>query len=289
MNFSVKPIPRVAAIHDISGVGRCALSAAFPVLSALGVQVCPVPTAVLSTQTDGFEDFTFIDLTHDVLPTFEHWAGLGIEMDCIFSGFLGSIDQVGIVAGILERSGEHVLKLVDPVMGDDGALYATITPEMGRSMRSLCSVADVVTPNLTECSHLIDRLDADAPVGEADLRRYLKELCGLGAKTAVITGVPLEEGILTNAAYDSVSGSFVEARCKKLRQSYPGTGDTFTSVLGGLLLLGAPLERALQGATDYLSATIALTIEMGTPVREGIALERTLPMLMELGRAAVVE
>lgn len=284
MSFSSKPIPRVAAIHDLSGVGRCALTAVIPTMSALGIQVCPVPTAVLSTQTDGFEHFTFRDLTGEVLPIFEHWAQLGLAMDGIFTGFLGSVDQVDIVRGILERAGEGCLKVVDPVMGDDGLLYPTITPEMGAHMRRLCAVADLVIPNLTECNHLIGRSYTGGLLAEQELRRCLKELCELGAKTAVITGVPLKEGWLTNAAYDSATGRFVQVDCEKLAQSYPGTGDTFASVLSGLLLQGAPLERALQGATDYLSATIALTIEMGTPQREGIAMERTLPLLMQLAQ-----
>ena len=281
MSSSPRPIPRVAAIHDLSGFGRCALAAVIPAISALGIQVCPIPTAVLSTQTDGFENFTFRDLTQDVYPIFSHWSSLGISMDCIYSGFLGSFEQISIVRSIFEHS-PGALRVVDPVMGDDGALYATMSDEMGYRMRELCSMADVITPNLTECICLLDRPYEARPLSAGELRRHLKDLCALGAKIAVLTGVVTEDGMMANCAYDSVQGVFSEARSPLLPRSYPGTGDLFTSVLTGLLVLGVPLSKALVHTTDYLAKTISLTIEMGTPVREGVALERTLPLLTQL-------
>lgn len=281
MSSSPHPIPRVAAIHDLSGFGRCALAVVIPALSALGIQVCPIPTAVLSTQTDGFENFTFRDLTDDVYPIFSHWSSLGISMDCIYSGFLGSFEQISIVRSIFEHS-PGALRVVDPVMGDDGALYSTMSGEMGYRMRELCSMADVITPNLTECIYLLDRPYKAAPLSADELHRHLKDLCALGAKIAVLTGAVLQDGMLVNCAFDSVHGTFSEARCPVLPKSYPGTGDLFTSVLTGLLVLGVPLEKALRHTTDYLAKTISLTIQMDTPVREGVALERTLPLLTGL-------
>ena len=282
MEFSTRPIPRVAAIHDLSGFGRCALTVVIPALSALGIQVCPIPTAVLSTQTDGFDHFTFRDLTKDVLPIFSHWNSLGLFMDCIFSGFLGSFEQISLVRSIFEQS-PGAMRVVDPVMGDDGALYATMTSEMGYRMRELCSMADLITPNLTECIYLIDRPYEDRPLTIDELHSRLKELCALGSKIAVLTGVVLDGDILINCAYDSVHGTFSEARSPLLSKSFPGTGDLFTSVLTGLLLLGHPLQKALAHTTDFLTKTISLTIEMNTPVREGVALERTLPLLTQMG------
>ena len=164
-------------------------------------------------------------------------------------------------------------------MGDDGLLYATISPEMGYRMRELCSMADLITPNLTECIYLIDRPYEERSLSLEELHSCLKELCSLGAKQAVLTGVTLEKDLLVNCAYDRQTNRFYEARCKKLPGSFPGTGDLFTAVLSGLLLLKTPLQQALEFTTDYLAQTIALTIEMGTPVREGVALERTLPLL----------
>ncbi len=278
MEFSRRPIPRVAAIHDLSGFGRCALTVIIPAMSALGLQVCPIPTAILSTHTGGFEHFTFRDLTEDVSPYFSHWESLPAKMDCVYSGFLGSFEQIALVKEIFQRS-EGAFRVVDPVMGDDGLLYATISPEMGYRMRELCSMADLITPNLTECIYLIDRPYEERPFSLEELHRCLKELCDLGAKQAVLTGATLEGDILINCAYDRQTGHFSEARCKKLATSFPGTGDLFTAVLSGLLLQKVPMQQALEFVTDYLAQTIALTIEMGTPVREGVALERTLPLL----------
>ena len=277
--FSTRPIKRVAAVHDLSGVGRCALTVVIPVLSALGIQVCPVPTAVLSTQTDGFEGFTFCDLADYIKPIFSHWRANNIGVDCIYTGFLGSVQQIELLVDIINGT-QGALIVVDPVMGDDGTLYPTITSEMSAKMRFLCAVADVVTPNLTECAALLDR-PLEGTLTSDDLRKVLNSLCDMGPSVAVITGIPMSGDTLANCAFDRTHNRYYETRCKKLLQSYPGTGDTFTSVLTGLLLQDYPLEKAMQLATDYLSATIALTSEMGSQVREGIALERTLPLLIQ--------
>ncbi|NLT57664.1 MAG: pyridoxamine kinase [Clostridiales bacterium] len=274
--------PRVAAVHDLSGIGRCALCAIIPAMSALGVQVCPIPTALLSTQTDGFEHFTFRDLTDEVLPIYAHWRSLDLLPDCIYSGFLGSIRQIDILDRIFAESGEGTFKVVDPVMGDDGALYSTHSPEMGYKMRRLCSGADLITPNLTECIYLIDRPYRERPFTREEIKGYLKDLCALGAGTAVLTGVSFEPGRLANCAFDSRSNRFYEAGCTLLPQRYPGTGDLFTSVLTGLLLRGFSLEQGLRSATDYLSATIAATCALATPAREGVVLEQTLGLLTAL-------
>ncbi|MBQ3077844.1 MAG: pyridoxamine kinase [Clostridia bacterium] len=280
MEFSHRPVPRVAAIHDLSGVGRCALTAVIPAMSALGVQVCPLPTACLSTQTDGFENFTFCDLTEEVLPVFSHWQKENLNFDGIFSGFLGSLEQVALIEHIFSHS-EGALCVADPVMGDNGALYPTVTSEMGYRMRELCGKADVITPNLTECVYLIDRPYSEGVSAMEELKSCLKELCGLGCKTAVLTGVSIDEETLINCAYERESGNFYEVRARRLSGKYPGTGDLFTSVLTGLLVRGFPMQKALEIATDYLSETIRVAIAVGAPPREGVPLERTLPLLMK--------
>ena len=283
MAYSTQRIKRVAAVHDISGIGRCALSAIFPTMSALGLQVCAVPTAILSTQTDGFDHFTFRDLTEDIKPIFAHWRTNGVELDCIYTGFLGSEKQVEILREVLD-SEVNAFKVVDPVLGDEGALYSTITEDMGSMMKDLCAKADMITPNLTECAYLLGVPYEEREFSVDELHCYLQALCSLGPSIAVLTGVMMADERLMNCAYDRINNTYAEATCERLKKSYPGTGDTFTAVLTGLLLLGYSLERALQLATSYLSTTIALTIQMDTPVREGIAIERTLPMLLELSK-----
>jgi len=282
MSYSMTPPPRVAAIHDISGFGRCALTVIIPAMSALGIQVCPVPTALLSTHTGGFTDFVFRDLSSDIRPTFDHWAGLDIRFDCIYSGFLGSFEQIGIVKSVLGEYPHPAMHIVDPVMGDDGVLYSTYTQKMAENMRILISMADLVTPNFTECCILTGRRYSEGLIDENEAIRCVKELAGLGAKTAVLTGLRIKDGYFTNLAFESETGKVSTVLCPRLPGSYPGTGDLFTSVLGGLRIIGYPLEKALRLTTEYLFETIALTGKLGTPIREGVALERTLPSLMRL-------
>ena len=150
------PTPRVAAIHDLSGFGRCSLTVAIPVLSAMGVQCCPLPTAVLSTHTGGFEGYTFRDLTEEMAAAAAHWKALDLRFDAVYSGFLGSERQIGLVRQFLRdfrRPG--TLAVVDPVMGDFGRVYETYTPAMCRRMADLTAEADVITPNLTEAALLL--------------------------------------------------------------------------------------------------------------------------------------
>ena len=282
MSYSDSFLPKVAAIHDISGFGRCALTVIIPAMSALGIQVCPVPTASLSTHTGGFTDFVFRDLTDDIAPILAHWASLDVKFDCIYSGFLGSYKQIGIVKSVFEQYPHPAMRIVDPVMGDDGKLYSTYTKEMQDNMRILVGMADLATPNFTECCFLTGRNFSQGLISEGDALKCVKELAALGAKTVVMTGVNIKDGIYTNMAYETQSGTVLTVDCPKLPGSFPGTGDLFTSVLGGLLILGYPLEQALNLTTDYLLETIKLTIAMKTPVREGVVLERTLSSLIGL-------
>ena len=148
--------PRVAAIHDMSGFGRCSLTVAIPVLSAMGVQCCPLPTAFLSTHTGGFQGFTFLDMTEEMPRVAEHWKSLGLTFSAIYSGFLGSERQIGIVADFIrEFRTPGTVVVVDPVMGDDGQAYQTYTPAMCGGMARLAELADVITPNATEAAFLL--------------------------------------------------------------------------------------------------------------------------------------
>ena len=148
--------PRVAAVHDLSGFGRCSLTVAIPILSAMGVQCCPLPTAFLSTHTGGFQGFTFLDMTEEMPRVSAHWKGLGIRFQAVYSGFLGSARQIGVVSDFIRdfRTPETLI-VVDPVMGDDGRAYQTCTPDLCAGMAQLAEEADVITPNLTEAAFLL--------------------------------------------------------------------------------------------------------------------------------------
>ncbi len=271
--------PKVAAVHDISGFGRCALTVIIPAMSALGVQVCPVPTAILSTHTGGFKDFTFRDLTSDIKPMFDHWEELDISFDATYTGFLGSYEQIGIVKNILENYEKCGLKVIDPVMADEGELYSTYTKEMQEDMRILVSKSDITTPNFTECCFLTGLKYTEGLISHDDAVKCVKELAGMGSKLPVLTGLHIKEGYFTNFAYNPETGEITTAERPKLPGSYPGTGDLFSSVLTGLILKGYPLKEALEHTTGYVSDTIELTNKFATPIRDGVLLESTLSNL----------
>ncbi|MFR6278640.1 MAG: pyridoxal kinase, partial [Acutalibacter sp.] len=163
------------AIHDISGVGKCSLTVALPVLSCCGVETSVLPTAVLSTHTGGFTGFTYRDLTDDLLPMAEHWKQVGCRFQSLYSGFLGSAGQIGLVEQIFDWfREENTLVMVDPVMGDGGKLYKTYTPEMASGMARLCGRADIVVPNMTEACHLLGRPYNPGPYTQGEIAEILQ-------------------------------------------------------------------------------------------------------------------
>lgn len=271
---------RVAAIHDISGFGRCALTVVIPIISAMGIQTVPMPTAVLSTHTGGFSDFSFLDLGEQMKEFFAHWKQLGLTFDAIYSGFLGSSAQFDTVYEFIKyfkRDGTTVL--VDPVLGDNGEAYATITPEMIDRMRSLITEADVITPNVTEAHFLLDM-----PYGERSESEVLEMaamLSKLGPKHIVITGwEDSASSSVGSICYSAEHGTPTCHRCKTVNASYPGTGDVFASVLLGKLMSGNDLDTATEFASHFVCSLIADTAKAGTPPREGVLIERSLGKLM---------
>ena len=274
------PIPRLAAIHDLSGYGRASLTVAIPILSSLGVQVCPLPTAVLSSQTSGVENFTFLDLTDQIAPILDHWDKLGLRFDAVYSGFLGNPAQVELVArcirDFLKPGG---LAVVDPVLGDNGVLDPTQSKEMVEAMRWLVSRATVITPNLTEAAFLLD--EAFCPnLQQAGQKRWLQRLAALGPGKVVITSAP---GALTDStaclAYDTAPGKFWRVETRYIPAYYPGTGDTFASVLTGCLLKGCNLPLGMDRAAQFVFQAIRSSFDSNVPSSEGILLESVLDSL----------
>ena len=280
--ISALPVKRVCAVHDLSCFGRCALTVVIPALSACGAQVVPLPTALLSTHTGGFEreELCFVDLTEQMERILAHFDKLGLTFDAIYTGFLGSAEQIRLVERLLERFGsKDTLVMVDPVMGDDGVLYSTYTEELMRGMRRLCRYAHVMTPNLTEACFLTDLPYRNtAEMNGEERTSYLEQICeGLSRVGArgklVLTGIPEGEDILAVYAKDTETGEHFFHRLKRLPVEYPGTGDLFSSVLLGKLLRGEPFREAVAETADYTAGVMAYSAKFDTPKRDGVALE----------------
>ena len=247
---------RVLSIQSFACVGQMALGAALPVISAMGVECVPLPTAVLSSHT-AFQHVHFHDMTAQMRPMLDMWEKENQKFDVICTGYLGSLEQIDIVSEIIERfGGEGVMVIVDPVMGDGGKLYTRFTEEFVSAMRRLVRRADVVLPNLTEAAALLEIPYCEDP----EIEPMARALTALGAKRAVITGVQDGENRLGAAGYDSLSGVFSRTLSEKLPGSYFGTGDIFAAVLAGALAKGAPLDQALQLAVDFVSECIRVTL-----------------------------
>ena len=272
--------PRVAAIHDMSGFGRCSLTVAIPILSAMGLQCCPLPTAFLSTHTGGFEGFTFLDMTDEMPKVARHWKSLDLEFQAIYSGFLGSERQIGMVADFIRdfRSPETIV-VIDPVMGDHGKVYQTYTPAMCAGTARLARQADVITPNLTEAALLLDMPYADLPSGETGCREIVERLSLEGRRSVVLTGSSCGPDLTGAMCFDAQTGCTEAVQTCRVPQEFHGTGDVFTSVLTGALVQGASLPEAARQAVDFVRACAERTALEALPMREGVDFEPLLGLL----------
>lgn len=279
----MKPtIQKVAAIHDLSGYGRASLTAIIPTLSAMGVQVCPLPTAILSNHTGGFPSFSYVDLTDSMEDYIAHWKKIGMEFECIYSGYLGSDRQIDIVSRFIDDfRRDNTLVVVDPVMGDDGNFYATFDWDFVPKMRKLISKADVITPNFTEAAFLLGRKECPAHISREELMDWLRQLANMGPRMVVITSVPDSEDTARTdvVAYNREDDAFWKLGCRYIPASYPGTGDAFTSVMIGSLLRGESLPVALDWAVQFISQCIKASYGFDYPRRDGVLLERELGFL----------
>ena len=269
--------PRIAAIHDLSCFGRCSLTIALPVLSAMGCQCCPLPTALLSAHT-GFPGNTFLDLTTEMGRIADHWTAMDLQFGAIYSGFLGSADQVDTVArffNTFKKSDTAVI--VDPVMGDHGTAYRTCTPELCRGMRVLAENADVITPNLTEAALLLDRPYEE--IRQADAYEVVRRLSLGGRRSVVLTGYFSEPGQTGALCFDRDSGESKAVQTPREPQDFSGTGDLFASVLAGGAARGVPLFQAAQAAADFVRDCIARTLAEGLTEQDGVDFE---PLLGQL-------
>lgn len=274
------PVPRVAAIHDISCFGRCSLTVIIPTLSSLGIQVCPLPTAVLSTHLSGFKNVKLCDFTTLMPDFFSHWQNEKITFDSIYSGFLASEKQIEIVSTFIDCFAQKdKLILVDPVMGDEGKLYSIYTPKLIKEMKALVHKASIITPNYTEACFLLGEPYQKLVLNINIIKKWLTRLSEIGPSTVIITGIPVGDGKIMNAGYDKNTNRFYQDYCDYIPVSFPGTGDIYASVMLGFLLQNEPIHIAMKYASEFVSLAINATINADTPTREGVLLEKVLPWL----------
>ena len=274
---------RVLAIHDISCVGRCSLTVALPILSAGGLDTGVLPTAILSTHTGGFQGYTYRDLTSDIQPIANHLMSLDLRFDALYSGFLGSYDQIDLVIGLMsDFHKEGTLRMVDPVMADNGRLYTTYTQEMAQGMHRLCRAADIITPNMTEACILLNIPYKHEGFSKQETEDILHRLCSIGPRQVVLTGVTLGQDQLGIAAYDAQTNETSYAFQGRYPGVFHGTGDIFASALLCGLMNGKDLKAAAELAVNFTHRCIEKTIASSQELRYGVRFEATLPYLMEL-------
>ena len=271
------PLRRIAAVHDLSGLGKCSLTVALPVISATGVECACIPTALLSTHTGEFTGWTLEDLSEQMLPIARHWKRTGAKFDGIYTGYLADPAQANTVEQVLDLLlGEDTLVVVDPVMADNGSYYSNMGEEMCAAFRHLIRRADVITPNITEAALLAGIPYTPDGHDETFLRGLFASLSKLGPAQIVVTGVRSDDRI-GNAAFDTRTGQ--THLC--LRPSHPGlfygTGDIFASSLAALLVRGASLFQAVDTATLLTDDSIARSLRHDTPRRFGVDFEGALP------------
>lgn len=269
---------RIAAIHDISGFGKCSLTVVLPIVSAAGIETAVIPTAVLSTHTGGIPGYTYRDLTSDIRPIIQHWFSLNIPFDAVYSGFLGSFDQLDIVGEAFDefkRKGSLIV--VDPVMADNGELYKIFSPAFVEGMKTLCRKADLIVPNQTEASLLLGEPYHTGPYTPQYIERLLHELAALGPGQVVLTGVYFKEKELGAATYDKYTGEVSYVFSERIPGYYHGTGDVFASALLASVLNGFNLSEATEIAVRFTTNSIRLTCEMKTDIRFGVDFERNIP------------
>lgn len=275
-----KPICEIAAVHDLSGYGRASLTVAIPILSVMGMQVSPLPTSILSTQTSGFKNYSFFDFTPHMQNIIDHWKKENIKFDAIYTGFLGSSLQIDIINRFIDSfMHDDLFVIIDPVLGDEGKLYDTIDRDIVEGMKHLVKKANLITPNITEASSLLGVNNFDT-FSYRKLKNVLQKLSDMGPETVVITSVMVEnESAPIVAAYDAKNNQFWKIKSDYIPVYYPGTGDIFASILTGSLLRGDSLPVAASIAVEFISAAIKETYGHNTPFRNGIMFEKALPIL----------
>lgn len=275
---------RVAAINDLSGASRCSLTTALPIISALGINCCVMPTALLSNHT-GYSEYFFEDCTMQMEQFAENWKKMQLSFDCIYSGFLGSERQIDTVENFIKDFRQADTKVViDPVMGDNGEIYTTYTMDMCDKMKRLVAGADIVTPNLTEACTLCGMDYVGEHPDNDTLELICRRICELGAKSVVLTGCK-DNKFISNIVY--TDGEMRKFSSELIPKYFTGTGDTFASLVCGLVTIGKTVFEAVEFATDFIHKCATYSYAIGQSINEGIACERFLPLLTDLQRNTI--
>lgn len=273
---------KIAVINDIAGYGRCAMTVLLPIISYMGVQACPLPTSIFSSNT-AFTDFYMDDYTDRMENYIESWKKIGLQnqFDGIATGYLGSVRQIEIVRRFVkEFSREETLVIVDPVMGDHGRLYSAYTVELCTELRKLVALADIITPNLTEGCHLADIPYKEKGWKKKELFTMAARLSEMGPSHVVITGIPQGEYI-ANYVYVKTEP---EPAARLIRVHRAGeercsTGDVFSAIIAADALNGVPFDRSVRKASRFVKQCIEKALELGTPPAEGVPYEAVLHRL----------
>ena len=271
---------KILTIQDISCLGKCSLTVALPIISAMGVETVILPTAVLSTHTM-FKNFTVKDLTDQLIPITDHWKAEGVTFDAIYTGYLGSAEEIEIAKRIFDEfKTEDNLIIIDPVMADNGKLYPAFDMEYAKLNAGLCGKADIIVPNITEACFMTDT-EYKESYDEDYIKGMLDKLAELGAKIVVLTGVSLSEGKTGVYGLDTKTGEHFVYQNDRVDAVYHGTGDIFASVTVGAVTRGLSLYEAFKLAADYTADTIRVTLENPKKPWYGVDFETTLPELVK--------
>ena len=272
---------RVAAIHDISCFGKCSLTVALPIISAAGIECAGIPTAVLSTHTGGFSGYTFRDLTEDIMPIANHWKKEKLTFDAVYTGYLGSVEQIDLVCQAVDTFGtSDTMLIVDPVMADHGRLYGGFPESFPKEMCRLCAKADIITPNITEAAFMTDMPYMEAPHSEEYIKELLLGLRKITNGKIVLTGVCFKSGEIGAACLDGKNLEYVFT--PQIDAAYHGTGDIFTSTLVCGVLNGKSLKESSLIAAKYTAGCIKLTKEEYPEMKYGVNFEAQIPTLLKL-------
>ena len=267
---------RILTIQDISCVGKCSLTVALPILSAMGLETAIIPTAVLSTHTM-FQNYTCADLEDQIIPITDHWQSEGIDFSCIYTGYLAGAGQIDIIKDVFKKF--DTLTIVDPVMADNGKLYPAFDNAFAAKMATLCSAADIILPNITEAS-LMTGMEYKTEYDEAYIKEMLKKLCSLGAKISIVTGVGFKPKKTGAYGYDSEKDEYYYYENDLIDATYHGTGDIFASTFTGAVMNGLSWKQALPVAADYTARCIQNTLDDPEGRDYGVNFEAEIPYLL---------
>ena len=264
---------KIALINDFSGFGRCSLTVALPIISAMKIQCCPIPTSIFSNHS-GYDSFYFEDFTARMQQYIDEWKKLKLEFSGICTGFLGSEEQIDIVTEFIAAFGKKdTIVVVDPVMGDNGVAYATYTDGMCKRMKELSALADIVTPNLTEACILAEK-EYREDYSLSKIEEIAKIICERGSKKVVISGI-LKGQYMSNFCYSSDGGATI-IKTKKIGAQRAGTGDVFSSIIAADAVNGVPFEASVRKASNFVKKCIAKSEEMKIPTEDGVVFEEFL-------------